>query len=118
MNPVPMKDRFDKQDERLSLKLRARVQAARERQQQRFTGTDIPFNAAIPAGQVQEFCNFSAEGFEFYKQTVEQHSLNMRSMDRLAKVARTVADLADGDRVEPPHVAEAAKFVIGGILRG
>jgi magnesium chelatase family protein len=118
MNQVSLEDRFAKSENGLSLKLRARVQAARERQQQRFAGTDIPFNAAIPAGRVVELCNFSAEGFEFYKQTVAQHSLSTRSVDRLAKVARTVADLAGGDRVEPSHITEAAKYVIGGLLRG
>jgi predicted ATPase with chaperone activity len=38
-------------------------------------------------------------------------------MDRLAKVARTVADLAASDTIEPEHIDEAATFVIGGVLR-
>src|SRR5262249_4249929 len=118
MNPVSLEDRFATPEQGLSAKLRARVQAARERQAQRFAGSDIPFNAAIPAGRVRELCNFSAEGFESYKQTVAQHSLSTRSVDRLAKVARTVADLAGADAVEPPHVTEAARYVIGGLLRG
>jgi ribosome biogenesis SPOUT family RNA methylase Rps3 len=35
----------------------------------------------------------------------------------LAKVARTVADLAAKDDVEPEHVTKAASFVVGGMLR-
>ena len=38
-------------------------------------------------------------------------------MDRLAKVSRTIADLADSDLVEPIHVEKAVSFVVGGILR-
>jgi magnesium chelatase family protein len=38
-------------------------------------------------------------------------------MDRLAKVARTVADLIGSEMVEPPHLLKAAKFGIGGMLR-
>jgi magnesium chelatase family protein len=38
-------------------------------------------------------------------------------MDRLAKVARTVADLAGSDEVEPEHVRKGGSFVIGGMLR-
>jgi magnesium chelatase family protein len=118
MDPLSIDERFAPQEKDLSAKLRARVQAARDRQQQRFAGLNIPFNAAIPAARVRETCSFSPEGFEFYKQTVAQHSLSTRSVDRLAKVARTVADLAGAERVEPPHVKEAARFVIGGLLRG
>jgi len=38
-------------------------------------------------------------------------------MDRLAKVARTIADLSESESVEPRHVDKAAEFVVGGILR-
>jgi predicted ATPase with chaperone activity len=38
-------------------------------------------------------------------------------MDRLAKVARTAADLAENETTEPEHIDTAAKFVIGGTLR-
>jgi len=38
-------------------------------------------------------------------------------MDRLAKVARTVADLAASETVEPSHISKAASFVVGGMLR-
>jgi magnesium chelatase family protein len=118
MNALTIDERFAAQEKDVSPKLRARVQAARKRQQHRFAGTDIPFNAAIPAARVQELCNFSALGLEFYKQTVAQNSLSTRSVDRLAKVARTVADLAEAEWVEPSHVTESAGYVIGGLLRG
>ncbi len=39
------------------------------------------------------------------------------SRDRLAKVARTVADLAKSDTTEPEHIDTAGRFVIGGTLR-
>jgi magnesium chelatase family protein len=118
MDPVPLHARFAPLVKDLSPKLRARVQIARERQQQRFAGTGIPFNAAIPAGRVEELCNFSLDGLEVYKQTIAWNALSMRSMDRLAKVARTLADMAPADQVGPAHVTEAGKYVIGGLLRG
>ena len=97
--------------------IRARIERARNRQRDRFTGKDIPFNAAIPRGHVREFCNFSSDGFQRFKEAIESNSLSTRSMDRLAKVARTVADLQDSEFIEPGHVAKASSFVIGGILR-
>jgi magnesium chelatase family protein len=118
MKSLEPEDVLREGDKGLSRKLREKVMMARERQHRRFAGSGIPFNAAIPAGEVRELCSFSADGFEFYKLTVAQHSLSMRSVDRLAKVARTVADLAGADQVAGKHVADAAKYVIGGLLRG
>ena len=128
----PLLDRIDLQvelqrlstDERFaetkgeeSPKIRAQVEAARQRQSDRFKGTGIPYNAAIPGGRVREYCGFSDNGFAAYKLTIEQNSFSTRSMDRLAKVARTVADLAASESVDPRRVEKAAGFLIGGILR-
>jgi magnesium chelatase family protein len=71
----------------------------------------------MPAGHIRNFCDFSESGFDRYKQVVSDNTVSTRSTDRLAKVARTVADLVDSDKVEPGHVAKAQKYVIGGLLR-
>jgi magnesium chelatase family protein len=117
MSRLSIEEKFTVQEHNESLKLREQVEAARERQAKRFAGTGIPFNAAIPAGQIQEYCGFSPDGFEMYKEVIASNSLSTRSMDRLAKVARTVADLAGVDQVGPLHVVKAAKFLVGGVLR-
>ncbi len=51
------------------------------------------------------------------KRAIEGSHLSNRSMDRLAKVSRTIADLCDSEQIHSQHVEEAASFVIGGILR-
>jgi magnesium chelatase family protein len=110
-------ERFADSNGEQSPTIRAKVEAARDRQRQRFSGQDIPHNAAIPGGQVREFCKFSQPGFGYYKVVIDQHTLSTRSMDRLAKVARTVADLDGKDEIEPAHIDKAASYVIGGMLR-
>lgn len=110
-------DRFAPVEEGVSAKLRDIVERARRRQQKRFEGLGVPHNAAIPGGRVGEFCNFSDDGFADFKRVIGGSDLSTRSMDRLAKVARTIADLDESDRIEPPHVDEAAGFVVGGMLR-
>lgn len=97
--------------------MRVRVEVARSRQIKRFAGAGIPFNAAIPGGMIKHYCAFSTHGFEKYKEVVNGNTLSTRSTDRLAKVARTVADLVDAENIEPPHVLKAAKYVVGGMLR-
>jgi len=110
-------ERFADQEQDQSLKYRQKVQNARERQHHRFTGTDIPFNAAIAPQHLLELCNFSVSAFSAYKHIVANNNISTRSTDRLAKVARTIADIEDSDRIKPDHVQEAAKFIIGGLLR-
>ncbi|MGQ9913839.1 MAG: YifB family Mg chelatase-like AAA ATPase [Thermogutta sp.] len=112
MERLTVDERFSKEVRPSSKELRELVTQARNRQTERFADLDIPFNAAIPAGRVLELCRFSPQGFEAYKRTVAESSISSRTTDRLAKVARTVADLAGSDYVEPEHVDKAAQFML------
>ena len=86
-------------------------------QEKRFEGTGIPFNAAIPGVSVADYCEFSPEALETFKDVIDSNSLSTRSMDRLAKVARTVADLVGSEAVKRTHVHKAGSFVLGHVLQ-
>lgn len=117
LKPLTTDERFGNAENDVSPRLRAKVERARQIQVDRFAGTGIPFNAAIPGGHVRDYCRFSDAGFAHYRTCIENNTLSTRSVDRLAKVSRTIADLAQSDSVEPQHVQKAASFVIGGVLR-
>ena len=117
LRPLTSDERFADVEDRTSPRFRASVERARQAQAERFDGTGIPFNAAIPGGHVRDYCGFSDDGFAHYKRCIENNTLSTRSMDRLAKVSRTVADLANATSVDPLHVEKAAQFVVGGLLR-
>lgn len=117
LKPLSTEERFADTENNVSPRLRAKVERARQIQIKRFEGTGIPFNAAIPGGYVRDYCAFSNDGFARYKECIENNTLSTRSMDRLAKVSRTIADLAETDTVDPLHVEKAATFVVGGMLR-
>ncbi len=117
LRPLSTDERFAEIEEHVSPRLRVRVESARDRQTKRFEGKEIPFNAAIPGGHVREYCAFSDDGFATFKQAIESNTLSTRSMDRLAKVGRTIADLDDSDTLEQRHIGKAVQFVIGGSLR-
>jgi magnesium chelatase family protein len=117
MDRLTTEERFAEAEQDQSPRFRSMVERARDRQEERFAGKSIPYNAAIPGGRVLEFCDLTPDAKDAFKQLVDKNSLSTRSMDRLAKVSRTIADLAGSGHVEPPHIAKAAGFVVGGILR-
>ena len=100
-----------------SRRLRAKVQKARDKQQERTKDTGIYCNTTIPGGQTFDYCHFAPDAIEHFTAVIEKHKVSTRSTNRLAKVARTVADLNDADKIDTPHVDEAAQFVIGGMFR-
>jgi len=85
-------------------------------QTQRFRDERIPFNAAIPGGRVWDLCRFSTSGMAHFQHTVTHNPMSSRTMDRLAKISRTIADLEASEHVEPHHITEAATFTIGGVF--
>jgi magnesium chelatase family protein len=117
MSRLSTDERFAEATEDSSPTIRATIEEARERQTTRFKGTGILHNASIPGGRVRDYCAFSDSAFSHYRTIIDKNVLSTRSMDRLAKVARTVADLEASTTVEPPHLDTAASFVVGGMLR-
>ncbi|MCF3652030.1 YifB family Mg chelatase-like AAA ATPase [Synoicihabitans lomoniglobus] len=93
-----------------SATIRARVAAARTRQQTRFAGTKITCNARMTHAQVRRVCAIDRELGDLLERAMNQLSLSARAYDRILKVARTIADLADAERIAAPHLLEAIQY--------
>ena len=87
--------------------IRARVIAARDRQQARFAGSGIVCNAQMTGRQLQQFCRVSPSGEMLLRQAVTHFRLSPRAYDRILKVARTIADLAGSETITDAHLMEA-----------
>jgi magnesium chelatase family protein len=90
--------------------MRERVQAARSRQHARFAGTKITANARMTHAQIRKYCALDAALGDLLQQAMEQLHLSARAYDRILKVARTIADLAHAESIEPPHLLEAIQY--------
>jgi magnesium chelatase family protein len=84
----------------------ARVAAARERSRSR---QGRP-NAMLEPSQVDEHCSLDAATSAFARQAAERLGWSGRSLHRMLKVARSIADLAGAERVALAHVAEAMQY--------
>ena len=100
----------DKRQVENSKTVRARVQAARERQLQRCKGTKLTCNAEMGPTEVREFCQPDASGEKLLKAAVQQLHLSARAYHRVLKLARTIADLAGSEMILANHVAEAVQY--------
>jgi magnesium chelatase family protein len=88
-----------------------RVERARERQRRRFKDTPGLFaNSDMRVGQIEQFCVLSPEARQLLELSVRRMQLSARAYHRMLKLARTIADLADADRIEIQHVAEAIQY--------
>lgn len=90
--------------------IRARVEAARELQRVRFSGTDVACNSDMRPAEVRQFCGLDETGRTLMKNAMNQLQLTARAYHRLLKLARTIADLAGSERILPAHLAEALQY--------
>lgn len=93
-----------------SAPIRARVQAARDRQHARFAGSSTTVNARITHGQIRRHCALDDSLGDLLQQAMEKLSLSARAYDRILKVARTIADLAGSEAIAAPHLLEAIQY--------
>ena len=96
-----------------SASIRARIEAARQRQHARFAKLDKPgmiANGDMGPAEVQTYCKLDPVGSNLMRAAVRQMDLSARAYHRVLKLARTIADLAGDERVQPQHLAEALQY--------
>ncbi len=94
-----------------STHIRARVEAARQRQLHRFRSRPHLFcNARMESKDIRNFCRVEAKGEALLKTAITKLGLSARAYDRILKVARTIADLEGNDSILPEYVSEAIQY--------
>jgi magnesium chelatase family protein len=110
---VPRVDYEKLSDDRLgepSATIQARVEAARERQRERFVGTDLTCNADMRPAEVREYCQLDDTGRSLIRTAMNQMQLSARAYHRVLKLSRTIADLAGEETISPAYLAEALQY--------
>jgi magnesium chelatase family protein len=88
-----------------------RVAGARRRQRARFPPEHpTPVNAAMGPADLRQACSLDGAAQRLLDGAFERLRLSARALDRILKVARTLADLAGAEQLSPAHVAEAIQY--------
>ena len=91
--------------------IRNRVMEARALQAHRFEGrSSVYCNADMGPTEIREFCALDGGGADLLKGAMSRLGLSARAYDRILKVARTIADLANSALIRPEDLAEAIQY--------
>ncbi len=110
VDSVKYDDLISEGAEEPSAQVKARVEAARAVQRERFSGEGVRTNANMGERQIKKYCRLSAECEDVLRRAFESLHLSARARSRIIKVARTIADLDFSSDIQPRHILEAASY--------
>jgi len=111
VRPVPLRELRCAEPGESSARIRARVVAARDRQLARLRPWNLRCNAEMPVSVLRATCRLDSLGERTLAELVEQRrTATARTVDRLIRVARTIADLLGQDDIDAGCLLEAAAY--------
>jgi magnesium chelatase family protein len=101
--------------------IRDRVENARQKQIHRFSNYDQDnneeqsnrfktCNSEMGPGEIRTLCHLDTTSENLMRTAMRQFQLSARAYHRILKLARTIADLAGNEQIEPNHIAEALQY--------
>lgn len=108
---VKFRDIASAQPAEPSSQIRQRVIKARVRQQKRFAGRPrISCNARMGSRELKTHCALDPATLDLLRVAMTDLGLSARAYDRILKVARTIADLAESEAIGSDHISEAIQY--------
>src|SRR5690606_21956909 len=93
-----------------SSQMRECVMSARHRQRRRFAGSNILRNVQMRSRELRQHCRLDPAGNDLLRACMTELGLSARAHDKILRVSRTIADLADSDQIQAAHVSEAINY--------
>ena len=93
-----------------SAQIKQRVDKARAIQNARYEGTDIKNNAQIPPSKLNQICEMTDDAKKLLQNAFDKMGLSARAYDRILKVARTIADMDQSEKIGSSHIAQAVQY--------
>ena len=107
---VPYKDLIGDTRAESSEDIRKRVAFARAVQAERFQRSKIYCNAQMGPRQIKQHCRIDREAANLLESAIDKLGLSARALNRMLKIARTVADMAGDKAIDMHHIGEAIQY--------
>jgi magnesium chelatase family protein len=107
---VPFNELRSERDGTPSSGMREQVLRARERQRVRFRGETTMTNGRMTGKLLREHCRLNDAGERVLKQAMTELGLSARAHDKILRLSRTIADIADREDVHADDVLEAIQY--------
>jgi magnesium chelatase family protein len=94
-----------------SAQVRSRVCRARALQRERFANINGTYaNAQMSHQLIMRYCGIDEYGKRLLYGNMTSRFMSVRSLDKVLRIARTIADLANARNIELPHLQEALQY--------
>lgn len=109
--PIQYEDiKNSKNNAETSQMVRNRVLAVRHIQRQRFAKTKLHLNSQMSTRLIEKHCVLNSAAEAVFRAAMDKFHLSARTMSRILKVSRTIADLAEEPQIKMEHVLEAIQY--------
>jgi magnesium chelatase family protein len=99
---------FDDQSSESSANVALRVQQARDRMLRRFAGTPWRVNAEVPGVELRRRMSLTGQAADALETVLRHPGASARGIDRIVRIALTVADLGGRDQPSARDINHAA----------
>ncbi|MBI5408604.1 MAG: YifB family Mg chelatase-like AAA ATPase [Nitrospirae bacterium] len=107
---VPYKDLSTEHCGEPSKNIRERIQTARQLQVERFKKDNVYSNSKMRSKHIKKYCVLNPEAQSIIETAMHKLGLSARAYTRILKVSRTIADLAESERIQAEHISEAIQY--------
>jgi len=107
---IKYRELADTKEAEPSAVIKQRIEKARAIQRERFKADRIFYNAQMNTKLIKKYCVLGDEAKELLKMAMTELGLSARAYDKILKVSRTIADLAESEGIRPEHLSEAIQY--------
>lgn len=108
--PVLYDEISSKTDEESSKQIYEKVMQVNAIMKERFKNSATFSNSGMNRYEISKFCTMSSEAESTLKMSFDALGLSARGYDRILRVARTIADLDNSEKISEAHIAEAISY--------